>query len=129
MIIFPYPQDPTMDYIQGLVGLGGEIGAIRNQLVFIDGEQIEAPYAIHTDHHILPDATTPRDNLPPLEIPEGYIFGMGDHRDNSNDSRIWGLGNRNPSPARPFSLIGLGIGRRQKTAAIELAARSIHWVR
>ena len=45
IVIFPYPQDPSIDYIKRAVGLPGETLEIRNDQVFINEERLEEPYA------------------------------------------------------------------------------------
>ncbi|MBL0210666.1 MAG: signal peptidase I [Holophagaceae bacterium] len=43
-----------------------------------------------------------RDNLGPITVPQGCIFGMGDNRDNSADSRYWGFIPIEQLRGRPF---------------------------
>ncbi len=38
MIVFPFPTDPTINYIKRVIGLPGERLEIRKDLVFINGE-------------------------------------------------------------------------------------------
>ena len=45
MIVFPFPPDPSIDYIKRLIGLPGERLEISKDLVFINGELIDEPYA------------------------------------------------------------------------------------
>ena len=41
IVIFPYPQDPSIDYIKRAVGLPGETLEIRKDQVFINGELLD----------------------------------------------------------------------------------------
>ena len=91
IVIFPYPLDPAKDFIKRVVGLGGERLEIRDKQVYIDGRPLEEPYAIHSDNRIYPADENPRDNFGPILILPGYLFVMGDNRDESNDSRFWGF--------------------------------------
>lgn len=66
--------------IKRIIGLPGEQVEVRDGSVFINGQALDEPY--------LDKAM--RGTYPPTVIPEGYIFVMGDNRNNSNDSRSFG---------------------------------------
>ena len=44
MIVFPFPPDPTIDYVKRVIGLPGETLEISIDRVFINGEFIDEPY-------------------------------------------------------------------------------------
>ena len=75
------PESDIKDLIKRVIGLPGEMIEAREGVVFIDGEQIDEPYLV--------DGVT-TDNLPRQEIPDGYLFMMGDNRGDSADSRVFG---------------------------------------
>ncbi len=69
------------DLIKRVVAVGGDTLEAREGQVYVNGERIEEPYLVEG---------TPTDNLPRQEIPEGFVFVMGDNRTNSEDSRVFG---------------------------------------
>ena len=96
IVIFPYPQDPSIDYIKRAVGLPGETLEIRNDQVFIDGERLDEPYAYfepneRKSRQAQELAAVPSSRYGPVKIPQGKLFAMGDNRYNSADSRFWGF--------------------------------------
>lgn len=91
IIVFKFPEDPKLDYIKRVVGVGGDRVAVRNKKVFVNGKPLKDDYAVFKDPHILPAGAGPRDNFGPVVVPEGKVFVMGDNRDNSYDSRFWGF--------------------------------------
>jgi len=103
------PDLPTEAFIKRLVGLPGDTIEVREGVVFIDGrraaqrgtgEKFTDPSGRVFDvieeqlgecrHLILDDPRIPPANLPALEIPADRYFFLGDNRDNSYDSRMWG---------------------------------------
>ncbi len=97
IIVFKYPRDPSKDFIKRVVAVGGDTVEIRDKEVYVNGDPQKNEAAVHSDAHIYsdpdiyPENFVRRDNMAPREIPPGKLFVMGDNRDESNDSRFWGL--------------------------------------
>jgi signal peptidase I len=91
IVIFPYPADPSKDFIKRIIGLGGEVIEIKDKKVMIDGTLLQEPYVVYTNRTMLLQNNHPRDYFGPVKIPENSLFVMGDNRDNSHDSRYWGF--------------------------------------
>ncbi len=91
IVIFPYPRDPSIDYIKRAIGLPGETLEIREDQVFINGEPLDEPYAYFEGKQRLALGGERISNFGPITIPEDRLFMMGDNRYNSADSRFWGF--------------------------------------
>ncbi|MCD6282882.1 signal peptidase I [bacterium] len=81
IIIFRYPDDPRVDYIKRVIALPGETVEIHNRQVFVNGEPLSEDYT----------AEAPRYDMPPRKVPDGKYFVLGDNRNRSRDSHIWGF--------------------------------------
>ncbi|MEA3506152.1 MAG: signal peptidase I [Elusimicrobiota bacterium] len=96
IVVFEYPLDTSKDYIKRCIGLPGETIEIKDKQVYINGEKLDEPYVYHNDPNTypngpyLPTNLKKRDNFGPVIIPRGEYFMMGDNRDFSSDSRVWG---------------------------------------
>jgi signal peptidase I len=90
IVLNPPSEEASADkpYIKRVIGLAGDTIEIRENSVFIDGIQIAEPYL---DEGIAMPCGWRAEYCGPLEIPEGYVYVMGDNRDNSEDSRYFGL--------------------------------------
>lgn len=84
IVVFWYPKEPDKSYVKRIIGLPGEMVEVRNGLVLIDGVELQEDYLDIEHNQSLP-------TFPPRRVEEHHFFVMGDNRDNSSDSRYWGL--------------------------------------
>jgi len=91
VIVFQYPVNPDQDFIKRVIGLPGDRIEIVDKQVYVNGEKFVVKNAIFQNPVIYPAGMQPRDNLGPLTVPPDSYFVMGDNRDNSLDSRFWGV--------------------------------------
>lgn len=101
IIIFKYPNDPSVDYIKRIVGVPGDVIEVRDKQLYRNGQPVKEDFIRHTD----PDSVEPlRDNYAPVKVPDGKYFVMGDNRDNSLDSRFWGFVDRDAIRAKAWRI-------------------------
>jgi len=89
VIVFKYPNNPALKYIKRVIGLPGEKVEIVNGQVFITSGnktfQLEEPYLSEETKQ-----TWINNNNFSVELGQNEYFVMGDNRNFSSDSRIWG---------------------------------------
>ena len=106
LIIIESPEDSSKDLFKRCVAVAGQTLEIRDKTLYVDGELFQnMPGVKYTDPRILPARYIPRDNFGPEKVPEGYLFVMGDNRDNSYDSRYFGPIPVKNIKARPLVIV------------------------
>jgi signal peptidase I len=80
VIVFRYPRNPNVEYVKRVVGLPGEVLAVAHGRVWIDGNPLQEAYV----------RDLPRYVWGPGRVPQGSVFVLGDNRNSSSDSHLWG---------------------------------------
>ncbi len=83
IVVFHYPRNVEQDYIKRVIGLPGETVELRNQQVYINGQLLEEPYINEPC-----EPSRCRDESWQLGADEYFV--MGDNRNHSQDSRVFG---------------------------------------
>jgi signal peptidase I len=133
VVVFRYPQDESVDYIKRVVGVPGDRIDYRNKTLYVNGVPApQTPVGIYVgsgagaretgsfedkeridgvEHAVLikpqypdfgPGCRVLADG--PVTVPKDHFFMMGDNRDNSNDSRCWGLVPRRNLVGKAFAI-------------------------
>ena len=111
VFVFHYPKDPSIDYIKRVIGLPGDNIKYENKKLFVNDVAVSQTYTStykyslkqdlevsakefvedHGDYsHSILIHDIPSESVE-FVVPNGHYFAMGDNRDNSSDSRVWGF--------------------------------------
>ena len=89
VIVFKYPEDRSKDFIKRVIGLPGDTVEFKDRTIYINDRPIEDPWGVYKKDNPSWRSSASK-NYDPQVVPPGALFVMGDNRDNSLDSRVWG---------------------------------------
>ncbi len=87
VIVFRSPRNPDIEYIKRIIGLPGDRIMISDREVYVNGIKLNEGY-ISDATHVMPEGFVKENQ--PVEVPNDYLFVMGDNRPRSSDSREFG---------------------------------------
>lgn len=111
IVVFRYPVDPSVDFVKRAIGLPGDHVVYKDKVLYINGQEMKQTF-LRDGEDVEPTGNIPSKVMEEdlfgikheillhndggetedfdIVIPQGYYFMMGDNRDGSADSRIWG---------------------------------------
>lgn len=91
VVVFKYPVDRSKHFIKRLIGMPGDIVEGKDKNIYVNGVLQNENYIIHKEGNLNPTTHPQRDTFGPVRVPANSYFMMGDNRDQSQDSRFWGV--------------------------------------
>lgn len=85
VVVNRYHEDSTRverPLIKRVIAVAGDTISVTSDAVYLNGEKLDEPYVHYKNNPTMPTEIT---------VPEGKLFVMGDHRDESKDSRMIGF--------------------------------------
>jgi len=98
VIIFRYPKDPSKFFIKRIIGIPGDVIEIKGNIVTLtndthpEGITLDEPYI----REMAPNTTLTE------TLGDSEYFVMGDNRNASSDSRMWGVLSRDKIVGKAF---------------------------
>jgi signal peptidase I len=80
IVTFHYPLDPELDYVKRVIGLPGDEILVSGGEVFVNGQELYESYIFAAPEY---EGT--------WEVPDASLFVLGDNRNPSADSHVWGF--------------------------------------